>query len=419
MKKITCFLLLAAICSSSYAQKADTDKKKIKITIPKSEFFKNIKTYNIIIQGDDSWNATYADPTTKTYEKNVVKNTIEDYTKKDAANPDVRVLMGFKGATYKKADNGQYLLEGDFKYLVLGKNNEIIYEEGKNAKLYSPTYINGKPYESLAGDLNNIGYKFLKDNNVFATEKEYTINYGFFDKAEEFSELVEFNTKTNEFLDKIAANSLDQSYLTDLEKFYLGYVGKEYKKMKPKDYNKVLYLNLALTQMFLPNFNKALEYLETAKQGAGMMSMWPDEAKANISGLIMVNQNDFTAKVENPTFDSAYYIHLNGSVTQNGETKTGKLKVDRFQNLQEGGIMSSEDPTKAKVWIYKDNGDVDFVVVDDKTTIKTDKGVELRFISFNNSFLLVEKTADSCFKKYESSSKDVYCEKDGKFAVKK
>ena len=419
MRKITLFLLLAAISSSSYAQKADTDKKKIKITIPKSEFFKDIKTYNIIIQGDDSWNATYADQTTKTYEKNVVKNTIEDYTKKDALNPDVRVLMGFKGAPYKKADNGQYLLEGDFKYLVLGKNNEIIYEEGKNANLYSPTYVNGKPNESLAGDLNNIGYKFLKDNNIFATEKEYTINYGFFDKAEEFSELVEFNTKTNEFLDKIAANSLDQSYLSDLEKFYLGYVGKEYKKMKPKDYNKVIYLNLALTQMFLPNFNKALEYLETAKQGAGMMSMWPDEAKANISGLIMVNQNDFAAKVENPTFDSAYYIHLNGSVTQNGETKTGKLKVDRFPNLQAGSIMKSDDPTKAKVWIYKDNGDVDFVVVNDKTTIKTDKGLDLKFISYNNTFLLVENAADSCFKKYESNSKDVYCEKDGKFVVKK
>jgi hypothetical protein len=101
--------------------KADTNKKKVKITIPKSDFFKNIKTYNIIVQGDDTWNAEYADKTTKTYEHNVTKNTIEDYSKKDVSNPDVRVLMGYKGATYKRADNGTYLLDGDFKYLVLGK----------------------------------------------------------------------------------------------------------------------------------------------------------------------------------------------------------------------------------------------------------------------------------------------------------
>ncbi|MEG0851968.1 MAG: hypothetical protein RSD71_03945 [Flavobacterium sp.] len=139
MKKIALFLLLTVISSASYAQKADTNKKKVKITIPKSDFFKNIKTYNIIVQGDDTWNADYADKTTKTYEHNVVKNTIEDYSKKDVSNPDVRVLMGYKGSTYKRADNGTYVLDGDFKYLVLGKNNEIIYEKGTNAKMYSGT----------------------------------------------------------------------------------------------------------------------------------------------------------------------------------------------------------------------------------------------------------------------------------------
>lgn len=419
MRKITLLLLLTVISSASYAQKADTNKKKVKITIPKSDFFKNIKTYNIIIQGDDSWNATFIDKNTQTYENNVVKNSIEDYSKKDVANPDVRVLMGYKGATYKKADNGTYLLDGDFKYLILGKNNEIIYEKGANAKMYSGTYVNGKPYQSLASDLNNIGYKYLADNNILATEKEFSFNYGLFEKAEEFPELVEFNTKTDEFLNKIASNSLDQSYLTDLEKFYLGYVGKEYKKLKPKDYNKVIYLNLSLTQLFLFNFDKALEYLETAKQGAGMMSMWPDEAKTNITSLMAVNQKNFTAKVENPTFDSAYFIYLNGSVSQNGKTLKGKLKTDRFANHAEGSIMQSNDPTQAKVWVYKDNAEVDFITVDDKTTITTDKGLELRFIKFDNAFILVEKTADSCYKKYESSLNDIYCEKDGKFELKK
>jgi hypothetical protein len=419
MKKITLFLLLAVISSTSYAQKTDTNKKKVKITIPKSDFFKNVKTYNIIIQGDDTWDKTYADKNTNTYEHNVAKNTLEDYSKKDVTNPDIRVLMGYKGQTYKRADNGTYLLSGDFKYLVLGKNDEIIYEKGSNANLYSTTYVNGKPNQSLASDLNNIGYKYLTDNNIFITEKEFALNYGLFEKAEEFPELVEFNTKTDEFLNKIASNSLDPSYLTELEKFYLGYVGKEYKKLKPKDYNKVIYLNLALTDMFLLNFDKSLEYLETAKQGAGMMSMWPDEAKANITSLMAVNQKNFATKVQNASFDSAYNININGSVTQKGETQTGKLKVSRFANLEEGSILASNDPTEAKVWIYKDNGDVDFIIVNDQTTITTDKSVELKFIKFNNVFLLVEKTTDGCFKKFESNSNDVYCEKDGKFELKK
>lgn len=419
MRKITLFLLLTVISSATYAQKADTNKKKVKITIPKSDFFKNIKTYNIIVQGDDSWNATYIDKTTNTYEHNAPKNTIEDYTKKDAANPDVRVLMGYKGATYKKADNGTFVLDGDFKYLVLGKNNEILYEKGTYAKLYSSTYVNGKPNQSLASDLNNMGYKYLTDNNILTTEKEFSFNYGLFEKVEEFPELAEFNTKTDEFLNKIATNSLDQSYLTELEKFYLGYVGKEYKKLKPKDYNKVIYLNLSLTQLFLLNFDKASEYLETAKQGAGMMSLWPDEAKANITSLMAVNKKNSTIKVENPTFDSVYYIYLNGTVSQNGKTLTGKLKTDRFANHAEGSILESNDPTESKVWVDKGNGETDFFIVNDKTTITTDKGLELKFIKYNNVFILVEKIADSCYKKYESISTEIYCEKDGKFDLKK
>lgn len=418
MKKTTLLLLLAFISGTSYAQKADTNKKKVNITIPKSEFFKNVNTYDIIIQGDDSWNTEAADKEKLTYENNVTKNTIEDYTKKNNTNPDVRVLMGYNGATYKKADNGTYYLDGDFKYLVVGKNNEIIYEKGSNAKLYSPTYTNVKPYVNLANDLNNIGYKYIKDNNFLSSEKEYTLNYGVFVKSEELPELVELNTKTDEFLSKIASNSLDQNYLAELEKFYLGYVGKEYPKLKPKDYNKVIYLNLSLTEMFRLNFSKSLEYLETAKQGAGMMSMWPDETKANIESLIAVNKTNFDAKVENLTHDSAYFINfMNGTVTQNGKSQKGKIKVDRFANFSEGNIMSSAD-TKPKVWIYKENGEVDFVYVDDKTTITTEKGLELNYIPYQNIFLLVEKTADSGYKKYESSSNEIYYNQNGKFVVK-
>lgn len=419
MKKIfLIILLLNVITSNSFAQKADTEKKKVKITIPKSDFYKNIKTYNIIIQGDDTWDKKYADKNKMTYEKNTTKNTIEDYTKKDTINPDVSVLMGYKGPTYKKSSNGQFVLDGDFKYLVLGKNNEIIYEKGANATMYSPTF-NGKAYQSLTNDLNNIAYKYLNDNNIISVEKEYSINYGIFEKVEEFPELVEFNTKTTEFLGKIEANTLDKNYLTDLEKFYLGYIGKEYKKLKVKDYNKVVYLNLSLTALFLSNFDKSIEYLENAKQGAGMMSMWPTYTKEIIDGFVTVNSSISGAKVANLSYDSAYQINIDGTVTQSGRTQTGKLKVDRFPNLAEGSILNDNDPTEAKVWIYKDNGEVDFIKVDDKTSIKTNDGVELIFIPYNNKFILVEKTNDSCYKKFESSSAIIYCKQGDKYVIKK
>lgn len=418
MKKTILLVLLAAIAGTSYAQKADTEKKKLKINIPKSEFFKKLKTYDIIIQGDDTWNKDFADKKKNTYEKNLTKNTIEDYSKKDTINPDVRVLMGYKGATYKKASNGQFVLDGDFKYLIVDKNNEIIYEKGANATMYSPTY-NGKPYVSLTNDLNNIGYKYLVDNNIIVDEKEVNIHYGFFDKAEDFPELVEFNTKTQEFLTKIEAKSLNQSYLNDLEKFYLSFVGKEYKKVKTKDFNKVIYLNLTLTQLFSTQFEKALNYLETAKEGAGMFSMWPTDTQANIDGLILVNSKNEGVKIKNLSYDSAYYIYINGSVTKNGKTQTGKLKLDRFPNKAAGSIMDSNDPTKPKVWIYSDNGEVDFVLSDDATTIKTNEGLELIYITVGAELLLVEKLNDGCYKKYESNSTTIYCNQDGKFQVKK
>ncbi|MDG2433209.1 hypothetical protein [Flavobacterium sp.] len=418
MKQITLLLLLSALSGSIYAQKADTEKKKLKVIIPKSEFFQKLKTYDIIIQGDDTWNTEYADKKKHTYEKNLVKNTIEDYSKKDTINPDVRVLMGYKGATYKKSSNGQFVLDGDFKYLVLDKNNQILLEKGTNAIMYSPTY-NGKPYTSLVNDLNNIGYKYLTDNNIITSEKELVINYGFFDKAEDFPELIEFNTKTDEFLKKIEANSLTADYLSGLEKFFLTYENKEYKKIKTKDYNKVIYLNLSLTQLFLTKLDKASEYLETAKQGTGMFSIWPIDTKANIDGLVVVNAKAEGAKVQNLSFDSAYYIYINGSATQNGKTQSGKLKVDRFANLAEGNILKSDDPTKPKVWINNANGEVDFILVDDKTTIKTADGLELSYISYLNNLILVEKAGENCYKKYESNSNLIYCNQGGKIEIKK
>jgi hypothetical protein len=66
-------------------------------------------------------------------------------------------------------------------------------------------------------------------------------------------------------------------------------------------------------------------------------------------------------KIKNLSYDSAYYIYINGSVTKMGK-QTGKLKLDRFPNKADGSIMDSNDPTKPKVWIYSDNGEVDFVL---------------------------------------------------------
>ncbi|MFC6267216.1 hypothetical protein [Frigoriflavimonas asaccharolytica] len=417
MKRII-LLLLTGFTTFIYAQKAEIEKKKVTIKIPKNEFYKGLNTYDIIIQGDDSWNKEYAHKTKKTYEHNVTKNSIENYSKKDTINPDFRVFMGYKGATYKKSSNGQFALDGDFKYLILDKNNEIIYEKGLNAAMYSVTY-NGKPNQSLTNDLNNLAYKYIGDNNLITNEKEFTLNYGIFEKADKFEDLIEFNTKTDEFLNKIENNSLDNSYLSGLEKFYSSFVGKEYKKINSKDLNEIVYLNLSLVNLFLSNFDQSLEYLETAKQNVGMFSMWPTNTKSIIDSFILVNSKNSGVKINNLSYDSVYYINLDGSVIQKGQAKTGKLKIDRFANLSEGSLMKSDDPTKAKVWIYKDNGDADFVLVDDATTIKTNNGVELNFISYNNKFLLAEKTNDACYKQFESNSDVIYCNQNGKFEIRK
>jgi hypothetical protein len=60
----------------SYAQKADTEKKKLKSTFQNLSFLK-IKTYDIIIQGDDTWNKDFADKKKLTRKKNTVKITVK------------------------------------------------------------------------------------------------------------------------------------------------------------------------------------------------------------------------------------------------------------------------------------------------------------------------------------------------------
>jgi hypothetical protein len=61
--------------------------------------------------------------------------------------------------------------------------------------------------------------------------------------------------------------------------------------------------------------------------------------------------------------------------------------------------MDSNDPTKPEVWIYSDNGEVDFVLSDDATTIKSKDETGINLHNCWTELLLVEKLSDGCYKK--------------------
>ncbi|MFD2907154.1 hypothetical protein ACFSX9_00255 [Flavobacterium ardleyense] len=417
MNKVAVSIVALLLCTVTFSQKAETEKKKVVMTFPKSDFFKNIKTYNIVIQGDDSWNKKLADEKTNTFENNVIKNKIEDYTRKDEENPDIKVLIGMHGSSHKSGANNTKSLEGDLRYLVLGKNNEIIYEYGKPSVMHNSN-LDGNFVKSISTDLNDLAYRYLSSNNILLESKEIRIEYGVFEKVNDFSELLDYNSKTTEFLSKMDAQTLDNNYLDELEKFYTGFIGKEYKKLKAKDYNKVIYLNLTNVAMFRGDLEKAEEYLEVAKKNASMFNLWPDEMKRNIDGLVTLKKNDFPVRVQNLAYDSAYFIYVNGTLIQNDKKYSGKIKVHRFQNFQEGNILTTEDPANPKLSIEKENGEISSLFVKVDTTIKTESGLELKFLKYKGNFLLVQSTSEGCYKQYESTSDLVYCDKNGVIEIK-
>jgi len=425
MTKIKTVALLLLFSIVMNAQKADTKTKTFIIPVPKSEFFNSIKKYSIIIQGSNKWNYSEEKVKDDTYEKHITLDKYKNDPKIDNVNPDIKILVGFTHTRSPIANaTGQVIIEGDFSYLLLTSNNEIIYQTAIH-KSCALEQSNLPTHESaMANTLCAQTYDLL-DALLFTKNETSTVfNYGNFEKCEEFPELVTFNTKTAEMLTKLEALSFEDAYLDEMESFYKGYVGKQFGKMKDKDLNKVIYLNLSLIEIFKVNFAKANEYLAEAKQGAGLLSMWPDNARKTIAKFEFVNQSgNFKNKVYNLNSQSVYYITTKGTAYYKKKIFVGDFYVPRFRPAasNSGGIGIVSLDSYSPNFIIYENGKIAYDYPNgDQFSVKTQDGKEISFKKYKGEIIMVEKNDDGTFKPYESISSEIYTSPDGeKLELKK
>jgi hypothetical protein len=104
--------MLIGLSTFSHSQKADTEKKTLKIAVPKSEFFKTIKTYDLIVQGDEKWNQLYKNDKTQTYELKVPDKEVQTDILLAKENADIKIIMG-SGAFKYGTENSQAFLESN------------------------------------------------------------------------------------------------------------------------------------------------------------------------------------------------------------------------------------------------------------------------------------------------------------------
>jgi len=415
-------LLLLLFAFASFAQKTDTETKKIKIPVPKSDFFNAIKKYDIIIQGHKNWGYTEKYDRTKTYQRYITLPEYTSDTKIDSINPDIKVLVGFEPTQSRTVDqNGYTTIYGNFNYLILSKDNAIIYESTVNTScILSKT---GRSYETnMANTLYLQANKMLEILLINKDEQEFTFNYGLFEKTEGFPELEAFNAKNTELLAKLEALNFDDAYLEEAQTFYKSYIGKQYGKIKEKDLNKVIYLNLSLIEIFKVDFKKADEYLTVAEQGAGLLSMWPDNARRNLNHFTFINQTTFNTKLENLNPTSVYYINTVGTATYKEKTSfTGFFEIPRFKPGGSGGNMMSLDSGYTPNFLIYEKGRLtNDYPNSNKFHIKTDSGKDLYIMKLKSDYIMVEKLADNTFKRYETKSDDIYTSSDNeKLELKK
>jgi hypothetical protein len=416
MNKFKTLLFLTFFSVVISAQKTDTAKKTFSIPIPKSDFFNAIKTYDIIIQGTDQWGYSKEYSKDKTFESFITNSQYKNDKQLDSISPDLKILVGFTATKsgFKDA-TGRTNIVGDVQYLLLGKNNEIIVEQSVN-KTYILEKSTYKTHEAdLANTLSIETYKFLDQLLITKSEKEFTFNYGLFEKTENIPELVEFNAKTDELLVKLQGLSFDDAYLENMQTFYKSYIGKQFGKIKEKDLNKVIYLNLSLIEIFKVNFTTANEYLAKAKEGAGFISFWPGEAQGNIDQLAFINQSNFTNKVDNLNSQSVYYITTIGTAYYKKKTFEGTFLVPRFKPGASGGsgMASLDSGYTPNLMIYQNKIFAYDYPNSNKFNIKTTSGKDLYFKKLGSDFIMVEKIGDDTYKGYETISNDVYTSKDG------
>jgi hypothetical protein len=422
MTQIKSTLLFLLFSVAIIAQKTDTETKKFTIPVPKSEYFNAIKKYNIVIQGIDKWNRSRDFLPNETFQKDITLDKYKNDKQIDSINPDLKILVGYNPSKYLADATGRPSMSGDLHFLILGKNNEIITMANVNRTIPLDR-VKGRTQETeMANALCQQAYDLLDGYLITKNEVELTFNYGVFEKCEAFPELVEFNTKTQELLTKLQALSFEDKYLDDMETYYKGFTGKTFGKIKDKDLNKIIYLNLSLIEIFKVNLPKAEEYLAVAKEGAGLLSMWPDNAKKNLQILGFINQNEFKHKIETITSRTAYAVILSGTAYYKKKVFTGTFEFTRFKPASSGGgSIVSLDSYSPAIAIYEGTDKAGYVWPNgNQFSVKTNDGKEISFKKYRGELIMVEKIADGTFKPYESESDDVYTSPDGeKLELKK
>jgi hypothetical protein len=413
IKTLALLLMFSVIC---IAQKTDTETKKITIPIPKSDFFNALKKYNFIIQGSDKWLYTSEHKNEETFQNYITLQRYKEDKNIDTVNPDMNIIVGFTPTkSFFTNPSGQSVIEGDFCYLILNKNNEVILQNSYNKAC---VVEKSSSYETtMANALCKEAYEYLDNLLITLNEREFTFNYGFFQKAESIAELVAFNAKTDELLGKLKALSFEDSYLEETQTFYKSYIGKQFGKIKEKDLNKIIYLNLSLIEIFKINFVKAKEYLKIAEDGAGFLSLWPDNAKNNLKRLEFINLNPvLTCKIENLNSKSAYYFTLKGTALLKDKKFTDTFLIPRFKPQPSssggsGGIVSL-DSYSPNFIIMKDGIITNNYPKAQKFTVKTDNGKDICFRTLKGEIVMVQKNADGTYNIYEGNSNDVYTSSD-------
>lgn len=414
MTKVKTAFLFLLLSVAVGAQKTDTETKKFTIPVPKSEYFNAIKKYNIVIQGIDKWNRSRDFLPNETFQKDITLDKYKNDKQIDSISPDLKILVGYNPSKYLFDATGRPSVSGDLHFLILGKNDEIITMANVNRTLPLDR-VKGRTQETeMANALCQQAYDLLDGYLITKNDVELTFNYGVFEKCEAFPELVEFNTKTQELLTKLQALSFEDKYLDEMETYYKGFTGKTFGKIKDKDLNKVIYLNLSLIEIFKVNFPKAEEYLATAKEGAGLLSMWPDNARNNLQILEFVNQNNFKHKIETITSRTAYAVVLKGTAYYKKKIFTGTFEFTRFKPAAtSGGSIVSLDSYSPSIAIYEGTDKAGYVWPNgNQFNVKTTDGKEISFKKYKGELIMVEKNADGTFKPYESESDDVYTSPD-------
>lgn len=430
IKKLLLALLVTIPLISSFAQKVKIEKEKVKLELNKSDFFKNLKTYNIIVQkgnwggnflSSGSSGEEFAHPETKTYEHLMSDKFLEEIElKRDTINPDIKIYVGFNGAK-PRISNNQLLLEGYFRYLVLDSKNKLLFQNHEKLNAYFINYKDeypnggGKNYHiKMTNILKRYALNKLENLSLTSNYLEDDIPYGIFTKYKKMPELDEFNSKVKELVGKIKNSILTDEESKNYKEYFKSYESKRIGKLKDKKKNQILVLNISLVDLFSGNNNAFLETINNVK--VGFFTTWPTELKGIFKKMnLLANYNDLGITINDyPNLVNAMLIK-DAKVKHGDKEYMGDITIERFLE-SDGGLNITQAPT---VYILDENGAwTNHFKGNDDVQIKLSDETILEFKKVDTIFLLVEKLdSDNCskiFKMFDNRNGKV-CKEGDKF----